>query len=53
MQMALDEARAAQEAWAKIHAAHPAVQKAHCSRHAEWDTHCLRCVLASWLPDDD
>jgi hypothetical protein len=20
---------------------------------AEWDTHCLRCVLASWLPDEE
>jgi hypothetical protein len=52
-QPALAEARAAQEAWARIHAAHPAVQRAHCSRHTEWDTHCLRCVLASWLPEDD
>ena len=53
IQPALAEARAAQQEWAKIHAAHPPVPRPHCSRHAEWDTKCLRCVLADWLPDDD
>lgn len=53
MQPALDEARAAQRAWAEIHAKHPVRPVAHCSDHSEWSSHCLRCVLASWLPDED
>ncbi|HXU72624.1 MAG TPA: hypothetical protein VN947_25050 [Polyangia bacterium] len=53
MAPALEAAREAQRAWAKIHAAHPVHARRHCSDHAEWDTYCLRCVLAGWLESDD
>ena len=50
---ALQEARAAQRAWAAIHEQHPAEPRRHCRLHAEWDTYCLRCVLTDWLQPDD